>query len=373
MKWPEIGRRGGDSPKSMAKVSQPQQGPQHQRSLTPAFMLLVILCTLTVGIWRSTATYPTDVFDMYPLYYGAQALLASGNAYDLSVVAPTTDHNFSLYIVGNTYPLPAVLWMIPLSLLPASIAASVWVAILLSGILLALRLSKLPLWWAFSMPILDGIRIEQYTILVIIFQILALWAWRERRPWMLALCCALILTKPNQGLFFVIALVLLARNWRQQIIVNALIWGGSFLLDPNWPLEWLPTLDRYREITHQPILWGLALFAIPLLFIRDWPGAAIVLQFLVLPFPTMSTYAAGAVPLTVLDDRRSKWLTVSSYCWIFPALLLGPAWATALTILLPTVILALRRWHERTRRSSSGMGSAIVTQLFGKKTRFSAK
>jgi len=50
-----------------------------------------------------------------------------------------------------------------------------WVALLMAGMLLALRLSRLPLWWGFSMPILDGIRIEQYTILIVIFQIVALW------------------------------------------------------------------------------------------------------------------------------------------------------------------------------------------------------
>lgn len=211
-----------------------------------------------------------------------------------------------------------------------------------------MRISGLPLWWGFALPLVDGIRLEQYTVLIIIAQILALWVQRERRPWLLACCCAIILTKPNQGLFFVLVLVLLARNWRQQFVVDALLWGGSLLLDPHWVGEWLPTLERYRQITHQPILWGLALFAIPLLFMRQWLAAATVAQFLVLPFPTASIYAAGAVPLTALDDPRSKWLTPLSYAWIFPALFFGPSWATALTILLPTVLLAaLRRYGEQ--------------------------
>lgn len=314
---------------------------------TWGFLLFVALCVVAVLAWRTTANYPTAIFDMYPVYYGAKAWLQTGNAYNLGAVAPAADHIFSLFQVGNTYPLVANLLFLPLSLLPPTLAAMVWMGLLTAGVLFALRLSGLPLWWGFAMPIVDGIRLEQYTVLIIIGQIIALWAWRERRPWLLALCCALILTKPNQGLFFVIALALLARNWRQQIVINALFWGGSFLLDPNWLFEWLPTLDRYRAITHQPILWAFALFAIPLLLIRDWPAAATILQFLVLPFPTASTYAAGAVPLTVLDDPRSKWLTALSYAWIFPAMFLGPAWATALTILLPTVALSGLRWHER--------------------------
>jgi hypothetical protein len=311
------------------------------------FFLFVALCTGAVVAWRAAITYPTAIFDLYPVYYGARAWLTTGNAYALDAVAPIADHPYSLFYVGNTYPFPAILVILPLSLLTPTAAAIVWVGLLMAGMLLALRLGRLPLWWAFAMPIVDGIRIEQYTILIIMFQIIALSAWRERRPWLLAGCCALILTKPNQGLFFVIALVLLARNWRQQIAVNAFFWGGSLLLDPNWVFEWLPTLDRYRAITHQPILWGLALFAIPLLLFRDWPAAATVLQFLVLPFPIASTYAAGAVPLTLLQDPRSKWLVVLSYTWIFPAILLSPAWATALTILLPTVLLATVRWHEQ--------------------------
>ena len=35
--------------------------------------------------------------------------------------------------------------------------------------------------------------------------------------------------------------------------------------------------------------------------------------------------------------------------WIFPALFFGPAWATALTLILPTVALSALRWHERRR------------------------
>jgi len=51
--------------------------------------------------------------------------------------------------------------------------------------------------------------------------------------------------------------------------------------------------------------------------------------------------------LTVLDDPRSKWLVPLSYGWVLPALFFGPAWATALTILLPTVLLAVWRRYKR--------------------------
>ncbi len=326
--------------------------------ITRGFALFVVCCVVAVMGWRLTMTYPTDVFDFYPVYFGGQAWLQVGNAYATQQIVPAYHQPWDLYRTGNMYPLPAILLGLPLSLLSPTLAATLWVGLLTAGVLLALRVSGFPLWWGFALPIVDGIRIEQYTILIIIAQILALWAYRERRPWVLAVCCALILTKPNQGLFFVLVLVLLARNWRQQLAVNALVWGGSLLLDPYWIGEWLPTLDRYRQLTHQPILWGLALFAIPLLLMRQWLAAATIAQFLILPFPTASTYAAGAVPLTVLDDPRSKWLTLLSYAWIFPALFFGPAWATALTILLPMVLLAALRFYEQQLRVCSPVSSS---------------
>jgi hypothetical protein len=313
------------------------------------FILAVLICALAAMGWRATRVYPTDVFDIYPVYFGGKAWLQTGNAYATQQIVPTYHQSWDLYKTGNMYPLPAILAFLPLSLLPPTPAATLWVGFLIAGMLLALRLGRLSLWWAFSMPIFDGIRIEQYTIFIIILQIVALWAWRERRPWLLAFCCALILTKPNQGLFFVIVLTVLARNWRQQLLLGLAIWGGSFLLDPNWFFEWLPTLSRYRQLTQQPIFWGLTLFAIPLLLIRDWLAAASVLQFLVLPFPTGSTYAVGAVPLSVLDDPRSKWLSYMSYAWVVPAAFLGVAWATALTLILPVVALSALRWYERRR------------------------
>ena len=129
-------------------------------------------------------------------------------------------------------------------------------------------------------------------------------------------------------------------------MAGAAVWGGSLLLDPNWVVEWLPTLARYQELTDQPVFWWLALFTIPLLLAGDLIGGAIALQFLILPSPVLSTYPASAVPLSVLHDRRSKWLVPLSYLWVLPALLLGPPWATALTLILPVVLLVALRCRE---------------------------
>lgn len=308
------------------------------------FIAGATLCVLAVMAWRMTRAYPTGVFDFYPLYYGAQAWLHTGNAYALDTVVPASHHAYQLYQIGNIYPLPAVLLALPLSFLPPQAAGTVLLGLVTAGLLFALRLHRWPLWFLLYLPVIEGVRIEQYTIVVLILQMIAVWALREQRYWLLAVCCALIVTKPNQGFIFVLVLVLLARNWRQQAIVGAAVWGGSLLLDPNWVVEWIPTLVNHHNVLHQPFLWPVALLALPLLLARDFVGAAVVLQFLILPYPGI--YAASAVPLSVLDDPRSKWLLVFSIAWIFPAALIGQEWATGLLLVLPMVALSLLRWWE---------------------------
>ncbi len=184
-------------------------------------------------------------------------------------------------------------------------------------------------------------RIEQHTAVILVLQILALWAYRTARPWTLALCCALILTKPNQGLFFVIALFLLSRYWRQFLTIGALIWGGSLLLDPNWIGEWVPTLLNHHSILHQPFFWPLALLAIPLFLVGNPIGGATVLQFLMLPYP--GVYAASALPLSVLDDPRGRWLMPLSFLWIIPATIIGQAWSIAIFLIVPMIVLSAYR------------------------------
>jgi hypothetical protein len=313
-----------------------------QRLFSLPFVLGSLLCIAVVIWWRSAQVYPLPMLDLFPLYYGAQAWLHTGNAYDLGAVAPQIYRPYHVFSIGNAYPLPAVLLMLPISLLPPQIAPLFWQGLLVAGLLLALRLARLPLWFLLYVPLLESLRNEQYTTLIVIAQLLGLWAYRERRPWALAWCCALMLTKPTQGALFALALFALARNWRQQLAAVAVVWGGSLLLDPNWIGEWLQAAATYTALANQPLYWALALFALPLLLAGDLLGGALALQLALSPFP-IGFYGASSLPLSVLDDPRSKWLMVASFLLPFPAVYLGQAWALALALLLPIVALALLR------------------------------
>lgn len=198
-------------------------------------------------------------------------------------------------------------------------------------------------------------RIEQYTAFIVIAQIVALWALRERRLWILAICCALILTKPNHGFAFVIAVVLLSGSWRRVALVASLPWLVSVALDPSWPLRWAAVVARHQAVLQQPFLWPIALLGLPLLLVGDVIGAAVVLQFLALPFPGI--YAASSLLLPLLRTGRVRSLVALSFLRSFPAVVFGTPWATALVLVLPMVVASLHlhraaMWRLRERFAS---------------------
>lgn len=297
-----------------------------------AFGSLLVLAAVAL---RAVQDYPAGLFDLYPLYYGGRAWLETGSAYALAAVVPASDHASQLFRIGNLYPLPAVLAVLPLTLLPPHVAGVVWIALISAGLIAALRLYGGSYWYLLYVPLIEAVRIEQYTGLVVIAQIVALWALRERRLWVLAACCALILTKPNHGLLFVIAMVLLSGSWPRVAAGAAVPWVASVALDRAWVGQWIAVLQRYQATFGAAILWPVGLLGLPLLLARDLIGAAVVLQFLLLPFP--GSYAASSLPLPLLGSRYLPWLVAASYLWPFVALAYGTPWATALVLVLPMV------------------------------------
>jgi hypothetical protein len=327
------------------------------RLLSPPFIAACTVVVAAAMAWAWLEPSPLPMRDLFPLFYGARAWMQTGSAYALDAVAPPIYRSYHVLTIGNGYPLPAVLLVLPLSLLPPSVAPVLWVGLLALALMAALRLSGQPFWLLLYLPLLESLRNQQYTTLLVALLAVAIWCYRTRRPWALAFCCALLLTKPSQGALPALALALLARNWREQLVALLAVWGGSLLLDPNWPREWLAALATYSAQAGQPTYWVLAAFALPLLLARDWLGAAIALQLALFPFP-IGFYGAAALPLSVLDDPRSKWLMVLSFLLPFPAILLDQQWALALALLLPIAVLALLRWREASRAPQPSLGQA---------------
>jgi hypothetical protein len=325
-----------------------------KRKFPIVFVTGLIICAILAGIWGIAQS--GAMVDLYPLYYGGIAWRQLGNAYTLKPVVPASTYDDPMLSIGNAYPLPAVLILLPLSYLPPNIASTLWVVLLTVGTLIALRISHIPYYFFLYLPLLDGINLQQYAILVVALQFIALWAYEQHHDWILAICCTLILTKPSQGFIFVLALVLLSKKWRHFFIASVIIWGGSLLLDPKWLGEWLVTLPHYMASSHTSAPWYLITLAVPLLLIKDYISTALVAQLAF--FPHQTTYTSVAMPIGVIRDKRSKWLIPLSYLWPLPSYYMGKIWGTALAFALPVVIISVLRWWEQThnpgRKQESG-------------------
>jgi hypothetical protein len=314
------------------------------------YILVALVCACAISIWRAEQNYAYPLGDLSPLYYGAQAWLQSGNAYQPESVVPPEYAASYLYRIGNGYPLPAILLVLPLSFLSPTQAATTWLALSTFGMVLALMLSRAPLWTLLYVPFWEAFWLQQYVLLVLIAQIVAIWAYRERRPWLLALCCAIMLTKPTSA-FIAVVLLLLARNWRQQAIMVGMLWGGSVLLDPNWLGEWWQALQNYAEQGRQGSVWPLALLLLPLLLWRDYVSAAALAQLSLLPFAAV--YDAAALPLNYLNDRRSWLLILASFAYIPLAVVFDRQIGIAIALILPVVVLSFLRRQSAVNRKDA--------------------
>jgi hypothetical protein len=58
-------------------------------------------------------------------------------------------------------------------------------------------------------------------------------------------------------------------------------------------------------------------------------------------------YVAASVPIGVVDVKRSVWLTPLAAAWLVVASVSDQAWATALLLVLPVVLLSA--WRRSTR------------------------
>lgn len=321
----------------------------------PAFkwkrtLFLALLCAVLAGSWRATQAYPTILFDLYPLYGGGQQLVESGSAFNIPSASPTdpADRTWFIQKGGNLYPLPAVLVTLPLSFLPAQVAGVVWVSLLVFSLVMVLGLWGVSPLFLLYLPFIEAIRIEQYTALAVAFELFTLWAFATKRPLPFALGLALCLTKPNQTLLFVLAFLWWGRSyWRYLLGAFALVWGVPTLLWPAWWGEWLPRLLPYATRTQdvEPVVWILALLAVPLWLWRDRISATVVGQFSALPLA--GVYVASPLPMGIITSRLKWWLVAAAAWWPIVALAVGKPWATGITLVLPLIVCSWLTYRKR--------------------------
>ena len=309
--------------------------------------IAVGLCAgLAAAWWRSAQSYPTGLFDLYPLYWGGRGLIEHGDAYALDAVVPAAHHGYQLAQVGLVYPLPGVLLLLPLSLLPPAAAGCVWVGLLAAAAAGGSWRAGWGPWPLLYYPALVALQMEQAHLAVTLALAALLATNPARRPWLHALLFAAASSKPTLSAPLLAVVLLEHRRdaWRA-VAVTAGLWAVAFAVDPGWLASWTATFAG-RNAGMVPALPLAA--AAPLLWRwRDRTGAAVLVTFLYTPWTHTAVYQA--VPLLLgLDRRRAALLSAAGAAYYVTFATVLPQFVAAGVFLVGArVALAstpVRRW-----------------------------
>ncbi len=229
-----------------------------------AWLLLALMIALFIPL-------PIPYYqDFSVLYFSDKALLNGIALYDypaqLEWVRAQTRPDFEFH----PYPYPPwyALATLPIATLPIAAAARLWFLLNLTMIGAAAWMLT-PRWGiplrllgilaaVMFIPAFGLLIVGQYSAPVLLGTALFLWAARRESPWGLAAGLGLMTFKPHIGLFLALAglgwLVFRRREAfaRRAIAFTTLlaVWLAAFglLADPRWPLTYLDSLLRYREI-----------------------------------------------------------------------------------------------------------------------------
>ncbi len=257
-----------------------------------AVLLLVIIAGESFALYTVfTSKFPSGN-DFFVRWLGGREYLLHGtNPFDRSIAEKAQITMFG-HLAGPedrdqayfAYPLYTLYFFWPLSLIPYAWAQAIWMTllqfILLGVTALSIRLAGWrPPNWLFWLTLFWGIFfyngaraiiLGQFSILVGLFLLLALWAIERRRDGWAGVLLALTTIKP-QMVFLVLAFLLLwalvRRRWRLiggfGVSMLALV-GSSVLLVPTWPLDFVRNVVAYSGyVAHGTPLENLLHYLLP--------------------------------------------------------------------------------------------------------------
>ena len=279
--------------------------------------------------------------DFVSLWTGGKALWLGLDPYDPQVWPDLRSRYGSRWIPDAICPFP--LWTIaafvPLSLLPLTVAAALWMTVselsLILAVFLLVRTTGCPrnrlvtftalLSALLFRPFLSALTSGQLTPLLLLLLAGAVAVYVQGRSVLAGLLFAFLLFKPNLFILFFPALVLLLlarRDWPGLIGLGVGAGGLAVpcsLLHPGWLPRWLGVSGKTSVTFLTPTLWGLA-------FDLVGPDRWILAGTLAV------CWVSGSV-LFLVVRRREEWLfgmalamcsslLVTPYLWNYDQLLL---------------------------------------------------
>lgn len=235
--------------------------------------------------------------DFYSRWAGARALLREGrDPYGLDVTAEIQPligiHPSEVGRGGFNYPLHVIFLFWPLVYLPYDWTQAIWLVTLqwvtigaAVGLLgrarwrpspagiVALLLAVLSFY-----PVTRSILLGQFTLWVLLFLALALWALDRGHDGRAGILLAATSIKPQMVIFIGPWLLLWAIGQRRWRFVTGLLGGGaamlaaSLALFPRWPLSFLADVQRYDDFAggRNPL---------QMVFELIWPGGSTGLRY----------------------------------------------------------------------------------------------
>ncbi len=234
-------------------------------------LLLVVMAGESIALHRYALVAPGTA-DFFARWYGGKELVLHGrNPYDREIELEAQLAMFGRYTrpdedqVNFAYPLYTVFLFYPLAFVSYPWAQAVWMTLLQFALIaltvLTLRLARWKisppmlaatvLWGVFFYPGARAIMLGQFSILVALATMLAVWGLTTRREWLGGAVLALATVKP-QMVFLVIPFLLLWA-WRQKAwrFIGGFAGGmtvllaGSLLWVPDWIFRFVDNLRAY--------------------------------------------------------------------------------------------------------------------------------
>jgi hypothetical protein len=367
---------------------------------TPRALLRGVLLLVMLGLWGAigVSLFSKPVIDgemQYDLvlnHASGREVLEGGDPYSREFAeAIRVDPH------GTPFPYPlASLWMLlPFLPFPIAWAAMLWLSVSVCGLVaLARLLGDGPRWtWLIPLlfyPSLYALKLTQWAPLQMAVLGLSLWLFRRGAPFWAGAILPLAAVKPTTGLSLLLlaaALCAADRRWWQGAILGGLFWYGvPLLLQPDWPLRWLHSLQLYGDPAAQQYLLtltdlpdGMICFVATILVglwciwrrrMYGFGCALLVLAMLVTPHRAQYDYPVLCIPLLFLP-RRHLWLAIAAVVvsWLFP-LTFELGWSSSLQLTLfivaPSILACALAQAPRSIahvgevRKDMGMGEGVA-------------
>jgi hypothetical protein len=198
--------------------------------------------------------------DFFPLFTGAHAVAMGADPFGPETSRYLKDHwtAASTHAVAAVvaYPMPALLLIVPFTVLPLGAAAALWHALIIAlyggAALLAARSSLELGAMLFFFPALQGIALNTSTI-PLLAALLICRSQSATGSLVRGLLWTLLPLKPQTGLLFLLDELRRAAahaRWRTVcwfLGSSLALWGLSFLVQPGWLGAWWGNVEQYRR------------------------------------------------------------------------------------------------------------------------------